>query len=79
MLAQQFGKTSGYEKWHRHLGHTSNKDIQDTIKYIIGLEELLLDNKDKIKKYKLKLKHENEELDEIEEQTKKLKLMRKEK
>ncbi len=27
MSAQQFGKTSGYEKWHRRLGHTSNKDI----------------------------------------------------
>ncbi len=41
MSAQQFGKTSAYEKWHRHLGHTSNKDIQDTIKDVIGLEELL--------------------------------------
>jgi len=41
MSAQQFGKTSGYEKWHRRLGHTSNKDIQDTIKHVIGLEELL--------------------------------------
>ena len=39
--AQQFGKYSGYEKWHRRLGHTSNKDIQDTIKHVIGLEELL--------------------------------------
>ncbi len=41
MSAQQFGKTTGYEKWHRRLGHTSNKDIQDTIKHVIGLEELL--------------------------------------
>ena len=41
MLAQQFGKTTGYEKWHRRLGHTSNKEIQDTIKHVIGLEEIL--------------------------------------
>ena len=41
MSAQQFGKSSGYEKWHRRLGHTSNKDIQETIKHVIGLEELL--------------------------------------
>ena len=41
MSAQQFGKSSCYEKWHRRLGHTSNKDIQDTIKHVIGLEELL--------------------------------------
>ena len=41
MLAQQFGKTTGYEKWHRRLGHTSNKDIQDTLKHVFGLEELL--------------------------------------
>ena len=32
MLAQEFGKSSGYGKWHRRLGHTSNKDIKDTIK-----------------------------------------------
>ena len=44
-------------------------------KKVINIE----DNKDKIKKYKLKLQKENEELDEIEEQIKKLKLMRKEK
>ena len=39
--AQQFCQSSGYEKWHRRLGHTSNKDIQDTIKHVIGLEDLL--------------------------------------
>ena len=39
--AQQFCKSSSYEKWHKHLGHTSNKDIQDTIKHVIGLEDLL--------------------------------------
>ena len=47
-------------------------------KKVINIEDNI-DNKDKIKKYKLKLKQENEELDEIEEQIKKLKLMRKEK
>ena len=41
MLAQQFGKSTNYEKGHRRLGHTLNKDIQDTIKHVIGLEELL--------------------------------------
>ena len=30
MSAQQFGKSPGYEKWHRRLGHTSDKHIQDT-------------------------------------------------
>ena len=40
MSAQQFGKSSGYEKWHRRLGHTSNREIQETIKHVIGLEEL---------------------------------------
>ena len=39
--AQQFCKSLGYEKLHRRLGHTSNKDIQDTIKHVIGLEDLL--------------------------------------
>ena len=41
MLAQQFVKTSGNDKWHSRLGHTSNKDIPNTIKHVIGLEELL--------------------------------------
>jgi hypothetical protein len=31
MLYQQFGKVSGYEKWHRRLGHTTNREIHDTI------------------------------------------------
>ena len=39
--AQQFCQSSGYEKLHKRLGHTSNKDIQDTIKHVIGLEGLL--------------------------------------
>ena len=42
MSAQRSGKTSGYEKWHRRVGHTLNKDIQDAIKHVIGLEELEL-------------------------------------
>ncbi len=39
MLAQQFGKFSGYEKWHRRLGRTTNRDIHDPIPYVKGLEE----------------------------------------
>jgi hypothetical protein len=39
MSAQQFGKVSGYEKWHRRLGHTTNREIRDTIPYVKGLEE----------------------------------------
>jgi hypothetical protein len=34
MLAQQFGKVSGYEKWYRRLGHTTNREIHDTIPYV---------------------------------------------
>ena len=44
MSAQQFGKISGYEKWHRRLGHTSNRDIHNTIPYVTGLEELVKKN-----------------------------------
>jgi hypothetical protein len=44
MLAQQFSKTFGYEKWRRRFGYTSNKDIQDTIKHVIGLEAILPPN-----------------------------------
>jgi hypothetical protein len=40
MSMQQFGKISGYEKWHRRLGSTTNRDIHDTIPYVKGLEEL---------------------------------------
>jgi hypothetical protein len=40
MSAQQFDKISGYEKWHMRLGHTSNRDIHDTIPPVKGLEEL---------------------------------------
>jgi hypothetical protein len=42
----------------------------------INIEDNNIDNKEKIKKYKIKLQQENEELDEIEEQIKKLKLNR---
>jgi hypothetical protein len=34
MLVQQFGKVSSYEKWHRRLGHTTNREIHDTIPYV---------------------------------------------
>ncbi len=40
MPAQQFGKVSGNEKWHRRLGHATNGGIHDTIPYVKGLEEL---------------------------------------
>ena len=42
-------------------------------KKVINIQENNIDNKEKIKKYKLKLQQENEELDEIEEKIKKLK------
>ncbi len=41
MSTQQFGKVSGYEKWHRRLGRTSNREIHDTIPYDKGLEEFV--------------------------------------
>ena len=44
MSAQQFGKILGYEKWHRRLGHTTKREIHDTIPYVKGFEELT--NKD---------------------------------
>ena len=40
MCAKQFEKQSGYELWHRRLGHVSNLTIQETIKCAIGLESL---------------------------------------
>ncbi len=45
ILAQPLGGTTDYEKWHRRLGHISDKNIQDTIKHllVVGLEELLLE------------------------------------
>ena len=55
----------------------NNIDENDLIHLKNGLNKKVIDiednNIDKIKKYKLKLKQENEELDEIEEQIKKLK------
>ena len=41
LTLQQFDKMSGYEKWHRRLGHVANRDIQASIKYTTGMEELL--------------------------------------
>ena len=40
LTTQQFDKMSGFEKWHRRLGHVSNRDIQQSIPYTKGLEEL---------------------------------------
>ncbi len=51
MQVQQFCKTTGYKKWQRHrLGHTMNKDVQDTIKHVIEMEELLLTTYEKYTK-----------------------------
>ncbi len=47
--------------------------------FINKTENNNIDNKERLKKYKLKLKEEQEELDEIEEQIRKLKLKRNEK
>ncbi len=39
--AQQFGRISGCELWHRRLGHRSNRNIQYTIHHSAGLEDLM--------------------------------------
>ena len=41
LTTQQFGKMSGYELWHRRLGHCSNRNIRDTIHHSEGLDELV--------------------------------------
>jgi hypothetical protein len=38
MSAKHFVKQSGYELWHRRLGHASFRNIQNTIKCVNGLE-----------------------------------------
>ncbi len=40
LTTQQFGKMSGFENWHRRLGHVSDRDIQQSIPYTKGLEEI---------------------------------------
>ena len=40
MSATQFEKQSGYELLHRRLGHSSNRNIRDSIKWNNGLEDL---------------------------------------
>jgi hypothetical protein len=37
---RQFGKMSGYELWHRRLGHCTNRNIRETITHSTGLEDL---------------------------------------
>ena len=32
---------SGYEEWHRRLGHCSNQNVRDTIHHSAGLEDLM--------------------------------------
>ncbi len=41
LTQQQFDKMSGFEKWHRRMGHVSYRDIQLSMKCTTGLEELL--------------------------------------
>ena len=41
LTAHQFGKMSGYELWHRRLGHCSNRNIRDSIHHSAGLEGLM--------------------------------------
>ena len=41
MMLQQFGKMTGYELWHRRLGHSSNRNIRETIPHSDGLEDLV--------------------------------------
>jgi hypothetical protein len=40
MGIRQIEKPSGYELWHRRLGHTSNRTIRETIQCAVGLEFL---------------------------------------
>ena len=40
MSATQFEKQSGYELWRRRLGHSSDRNIRDSIKWNHGLEDL---------------------------------------
>jgi hypothetical protein len=65
---------------HYKMELDNNIDENDLIHLKNGLNKKVINiednNIDKIKKYKLKLKQENEELDEIEEQIRKLKLKR---
>ena len=37
---RQFGKMSGYELWHRRLGHSTNRNIRETIAHSTGLDDL---------------------------------------
>jgi hypothetical protein len=41
LTSSQFGKMSGYELWHRRLGHCPNRNIRDTIHHSSGLEGLM--------------------------------------
>jgi hypothetical protein len=40
LLTQQVGKMLEFEKWCQRLGHVSNSDIQQSIPYMKGLEQL---------------------------------------
>ncbi len=39
MLAQQFDKVSCYEKWHRKLDHTLNREVHDSTPFVKGLKD----------------------------------------
>lgn len=38
--ATKYAKMSGYELWHRRLGHCRNECIQKSIAHSIGMDEL---------------------------------------
>ena len=40
LCLREFGKLSGYELWHRRLGHSTNRNIRETIAHSTGLEDL---------------------------------------
>ena len=40
LCLREFGKISGYELWHRRLGHSTNRNIRETIAHSTGLEDL---------------------------------------
>ena len=40
LCLREFGKISGYELWHRRLGHSTNRNIRETIAHSTELEDL---------------------------------------
>ena len=46
MSMQNFDKLSGYELWHRRLGHCTHRNIQASIDHSFGLEGLKMNSFD---------------------------------